>query len=267
MFNRLIDGGYLSWMYGTSAGSYGNWDQARFEYRDDLIILDHPAALHRELLFPEYKLRRKNRSKEDPERQRLRKRVGEFQELLREDPILHWDWEPGWEADDLLLYTWLMSGRNKEIVGVDKDYFQVPGIWPYLRNIHGDSILTEFSNVSRRFPRFCYPIRSPRQFLLAQVLLGDRSDGVPRILLPRDFPTYMRIRGSVAPFTAAYELFGSDALLNVLLLLMPNPGPQTDGGLSLLSELDEGSYWDHVVDGQRALVRVPAGALETLYPG
>jgi len=266
MFNRLVDGGYLSWMFGTSAGNYGNWDTVRFDFRDDLLILDHPAQLDREVLYPQYKSRRRLRAKEDPERQRLRKRVGEFQELLREDPIISWDWEPGWEADDLLLFTWLKSGRDKEVIGVDKDYLQVPGIWQFLRNIHGDHLLNEFSDVSRRFPRFCHPLQNPRDFLIAQVLLGDRSDGVPRILPPRDYLTYMRIRNSATPFTETYCLFGAPALLNIMLLVMPNPGPQIDGGLALLGELDQGIYWDHVMDGKRQLIRGLDGAMETFYP-
>jgi hypothetical protein len=251
-YTWLVDGGYLVWKYAPQP-LMGGWPLAKFGYTNCLVMLDHRSCYRQEVYFPAYKARRKQRNASDPERALKAEKARRLTSMIIEDPTVPSAYSPGCEADDLIALHYLLYPDQLEgILAVDKDYLQLPGIWkllvremPDVRTWEGPPWAT-----LDRFPQYGGPVTCAKDFFLLQVLFGDSSDSVPR-LLPKGWglttkALIQQIRECPWPLRQTYELFGERALLNIKLLAMPGvwllkePPPSPD---HLIGMLEDGSYW------------------------
>lgn len=226
----IVDGGYLSWVYGTNAQTMNGWSTgARMRYtrrQGALIVLDSSTS-ERKKFDPSYKSRREEKKHEDPERLKKAEHVKYLvTDVIKEDPSLTTLEHPGLEADDIvaLFVAHNLSGIKPPIrvIGADKDLLQLPKEWIKLERITGE--VATFNKYARRLPKTISPyIKSEGEVLLSLTLMGDKSDSIPRLIPPRDLGTFIRIVTSKSPFTAARECFGDRFLKNLYLAILPGP--------------------------------------------
>lgn len=226
---RIIDGGFLSWMYGTTRLMHNGWLSVRSSYsarHGNLILLDSDLSSRKDL-YPEYKQKRTLRRMEDPERQEKYDEVKRFKrEFLEPDPSLKcFSWK-GLEADDLVacIIACEMVELPLEVVGVDKDLLQLPRGTFNLALPNGS--ISTIERYANRLPKAIQEhVTEPRDVLLSLVLYGDKSDGIPR-LLPlgvNGLAEFNKIQESPRPFTAAYEAYGRPFITNCELAVLPGP--------------------------------------------
>lgn len=216
-YRLLIDAGYLSWIFGTKP-NWGGWLESRLKYRDSLMVLDSPHSV-RQAYYSDYKGKRKEKRDNDPEVAMRREWVSRFRDFIREDSIIPSIEMPGAEADDLVAMLWL-KGYGDAIIGIDKDFLQVPNI--RLMDAHGNH------HVHRKvFPKY---VRSPVRswaWVLCQSIFGDKSDSIPRLMPSNGFiarALWGRICRHSSPYDYCAELFGHSTLLqNLLMVLVPTP--------------------------------------------
>src|SRR5690606_20816099 len=199
-----LDGGYLSWVWGTKAGRTNSWNQARFKYHGTgLIIMDPPGELMRSAFDPDYKRRRRDKRKRSEFRQYRSELVNQFRETLREDPVVTVVEVPGYEADDIVALTWMNSPQEVSlwVVGVDKDFLQIPGLSDRMVDVHGQRTRDGWVYGSTRlFPQYAMRcINNSRDFIFAQVMLGDSSDSIPRLIPRNRQKEYEKLAKSEAP--------------------------------------------------------------------
>lgn len=210
----LVDGGYFSWIYGTAGRK--SWPLIRNEYsmkKGVLFLMDSPSSKRKEY-YPLYKSHRSE--KRDPIKHEL---VQTFQLILREDPSFRKFEVEGCEADDLLALL-ITSGYNLPVIGRDKDLLQIPGL--SLSTISGE--LVTFFDYSKKLSKRMIPlIRKPSDVLFSLVLLGDKSDDIPRLLPPRKIDLGVQLMSLPDPWSVARKLFGNDLLRNLWLAVLPGP--------------------------------------------
>lgn len=228
MKTTLIDGGYLSWSYGVSPERHEYWKNNSSMYHwnttGHLFLMDGVSEGHRIQFEPTYKLRRRVKRSEDPDWQQRTQSVIQFRvELLYPDENLRFMKIEGFEADDLIaLLAHCNPGPEPlRVVGVDKDLLQL-GPLVDVRRLDGTRVsIQDFCN---RLPtglgRY---LKTPRQLLLTLAIFGDKSDGIPRLLAPRDMATLLGIYHHQKPFTRAYEIFGDAFIKNLYLTILPGP--------------------------------------------
>lgn len=248
-YRTIVDGGYLSWMYGTRPGTEEEWKRVRgwySIYNQTIVALDHSTSYRHEL-DAAYKSRRVERRRLDPAKVETRARVHEFtrRELLNGYQIQTLAW-PGLEADDLvaLLVTQMLQ-QPVSVVGVDKDLLQLPFTSINLHRVNDDRVTIE--NFASRLPRALQPyVRRGRDVLLCLALMGDRSDSVVRLTPRRDFRQMIELLHHPRPFRQASRWFGQlDVGRNVYLTALPGPWvyypyPTME---QVLDELDDGHWW------------------------
>ena len=83
----------------------------------------------------------------------------------------------GCEADDIIS-CWNIFNPEEKIIGIDKDYFQLPNVYTMY---HHDFKEYHFCDAIDRLPIYIRKL-ADINFGLYQILLGDRADGIPRIL-------------------------------------------------------------------------------------
>jgi len=84
---KVIDGGYLTWVYGSQVWGFNSWNTARLNYVDDIWCMDSPNLI-REQEFPTYKEHRREKAAEDPEMAERKERVREFRDVIYSDPSI-----------------------------------------------------------------------------------------------------------------------------------------------------------------------------------
>ena len=247
LYKGAIDGGYLSWVFGTRPG-YGGWAVRRFDFQGYLLVMDGRQTW-RQQYYPEYKSRRRKKRREHPEQAARREKVLEFQGILRMDPVVPTASFPECEADDLLALLFL-QGRVPQVVAVDKDLYQVPRLRDQMVNHR----LEKSSREGRR-PQYARRPTTPHQFCLEQTLFGDRSDSVPRLLPSQGYTAKKLHRYILDPqdplreWIRGYKLYGEALLRNLYLILMPGPFLRKDWELlkgdpmQLMREVAQGTYW------------------------
>jgi len=249
-FPRLIDGGYLSWIFGTRP-SFGSWSTVRFSYRDSLLLMDSRESSRREG-FPAYKERRATKRKEDPKKKATRDRVMRFATMLREDPIVETIDYPGAEADDLVALFW-MAGHGKEgVIAVDKDLWQVPDLLEVMVGHHEEYASDRFAKWCKKIPKYTERPVEPWQFVLHQCLFGDRSDSIPRLLPSRKVTEARELYKKTwkGGLSAGMEVFGMPFIQNLHLILVPGPFLRIDyeqlkaSPVELMELVTTGEYWD-----------------------
>lgn len=244
-YDWLIDGGYLSWVFGTRP-EWGGWDTTKQKYTKSLIVLDSPHSL-RLAIYPDYKVKRVTKRREDNEWSFRREAVMGFRRYLRADSLVPTFEVPGAEADDIVAILW-MKGWGERVMAVDKDLLQVPGI--ILTNHHNEPMVHK----KRMFPNYVKLPTNPWGFALCQALFGDKSDSIPRLMPSNGYQSrdlWHRIKSDVDPLGCAYSLFGERFWVNLQLVLIPTPllRPEefifpANGRQQLFKALKNRSYWN-----------------------
>jgi hypothetical protein len=251
---NLVDGGYLSWIYGCKSGTQDEWETAAAWYshvRGNLILMDSNLSFRKEL-DQHYKSRRRERRDADPVKDEQRTEVHRFvTEVMKPNPHLTmFEW-PGLEADDLVALSVVMLARNSKdplpIVGVDKDLLQLPTPFARMRRINDEAITIQ--NYARRLPKALQPyVRRGRDVLLCLALMGDKSDSVIRLIPSRDFRQMIELLHLPRPFRQAARWFGEKEVgLNTFLTVLPAPWcfKPTPAPIDVMNLLDDGSWWQY----------------------
>lgn len=228
---KVVDGGYLSWCYGTTAQTVNGWSgSARLQFtarQGVLIVLDSDTS-ERTKFDPEYKSRRREKKAENPERQEKADHVRYLvRDVIMEDPLLSTVIYPGLEADDLvaLIAVRRLTGQPcpLKVIGADKDLLQIDPLLMTLERISGE--VGSIEKFSRRLPKAVQPyIRAPRDVLLTLALMGDKSDSVPRLIPPYHLEQFINImKNPGEAYYIARERFGQAFLKNLYLTVLPGP--------------------------------------------
>lgn len=217
----VLDGGYISWTYGSRRFSYFIWSQARLKYLGGVIFQDGNSILLRKQYFPDYKAHREERRNENPSRVITYEQVQNFKRLLDRDLEFTVVGVPGFEADDLIAAAALALGRI-QVIGGDKDLLQISQKRMQLEKIDG-TILT-LEHFMRRQPKTIWgSITDTWDVILTLSILGDKSDDIPRLLAPRKLDLLIKILNARRPFTISTKIFGEDFIRNLALTLLPGP--------------------------------------------
>lgn len=221
---KIIDGGYLSWVYGTKPSMHSSWTGGvRLEYgrKAKAIICLEGGNLWRNERFAAYKSKRKERTKEDPEKQKKRKHVMYFvKNYLAADPSLNTISVPGLEADDLVA-LFIMQVEKPLVTGVDKDLLQLPFDFT-LSDKDGQEVTREsYAKKGPKSLKNCFS--HPLDILLDLCLRGDRSDSIPRVLPRRAMKTAQKIFAHPRPFPDAKRRYGDQFVRNLELAVLPGP--------------------------------------------
>lgn len=225
----LVDGGYVSWIYGSSTHRYQSWvNSGRKTFirsHGAIFIMDHPVNARRQ--FTEtYKEKRVTRKMEDPDWIKKTALVEHFKaEFLMEDPSLDLLQCPGCEADDLIaaFISEHCLPEPLRVVGVDKDLLQL-GDWDTFQMIRMTRERMTISKYVTRLPIQVQPwIRQPEHILMALILLGDKSDSIARLIPPRELELFVQVLQAASPWKKAQSLFGEAFLTNLYLAILPGP--------------------------------------------
>ena len=249
---RLIDAGYFSWVYGTRP-QFGGWDTLRMSFKADLFCMDSPQSWRAEVVTRNYKGRRAERRELDPAAMARKEQVEVFRTILREDPLVRSIELEGYEADDLVAVAFLNSLYQNNpvdsIIAMDKDLVQVPGLWPKMQRTDGSYVFDSITGLPKRVPMYWGRSKTPRDVLLGQLLFGDKSDSIPRLVYKKDSSLVAALKRSEQPFTDLYEALGIPVLTSLWLLVIP-AAPLHDqwpvyerNYRKFLRDLDNGSYW------------------------
>lgn len=226
----IVDGGYLSWIYGSSYDRLNTWttdSRTKFsKAAGAIILLDSDRLSLRREFDKSYKERRVTRKTEDPVWIEKTRMVNEFKsEWIRPDPSLNTVLIEGLEADDLIALT-VSAGilpAPVKVIGVDKDLLQL-GDWDCFQMTRVTGERMTLSHFSAKFPKAAIPfIRDPRDVLLALTLMGDKSDSIERLIPPRRLDIFQEVMMNANPFRRAKILFGQDFLRNLYLAILPGP--------------------------------------------
>lgn len=244
---EIVDGGYLAWRYGLFSATA--WHSVRLGYRTALICMDSSTSA-RKAAIPGYKERRAQK-RADPSVAAKKEQVREFCGLLLDDPSLKTCFVDGMEADDLVAIHFLdyvaKLGQSEpcRIYAVDKDLLQVPGLWRFMHNLDNDRVFQRLH--LRTAPGYWPGYRNESDVLLAQMLFGDRSDSIPRLLDRYDRITAQLIWAHPNPFWRCAELWGSRVFDSLVQLLMPSPFLHVGWPLTLeelILEVQTTRYWN-----------------------
>lgn len=272
----LVDGGYLSWVYGTRSSMINAWSTAArplySRKRGAIILLDSEASF-RTQFYSQYKQRRRDRRAGDPKRQEQRDNVKWLvHEVIEPDPSLSCLKVHGLEADDLLtaFVTADLLPKPVRVIGVDKDLLQISERSMRMERISGEPV--RIAQFVRRMPKTLQGfITEPLDVLLALTLLGDDSDSVPRIIPPYQLDLAVSFFALPANrFSVAYSYFGELFLRNLYLTVLPGPWcfdpiPAPDDVLRRVTEFRYGwphmQYRSDLMDSFRSLVEADHDSL------
>lgn len=147
--------------------------------------------------------------------------VWELRRQVEQEQLLPLCSVEGLEADDLVA-CWNIFNPNDEIIGVDKDFFQLPNEPAiFYHNLKPFNIASFYD----KLPDYVQPL-ARKNFALYQILLGDVADNIPRLLAKG-----RQGKEQVAEALVAIEYgtlgewllstFGNAARINAGLVLLP----------------------------------------------
>lgn len=226
---KIVDGGYLSWVYGTDAHMRNGWTTSgrrMYSARSGhLIMIDSSQSFRKDFFFG-YKSKRAEKRAENEERRIKHESVKRFQnEVLLEDPSLSTIQFEGLEADDLVSLAVHFMDLPIEVVGIDKDLLQLPQNSIYLRRTNRtQATIKHFAEslpvTLREF------IREPDDILMCLTLMGDKSDSIPRLIPSRRLDLMIRIllrEDRRSRFEMAKDLYGPEFIRNFYVAVLPSP--------------------------------------------
>lgn len=202
-----VDLGYLT--FKLAFGGFESW-QHKYGSQVSIAAVDNKSK--RKELYPDYKKYR-NVGKDDVIRMvwNLRKQV-EQEKLL---PLCSIE---GLEADDLVA-CWDLFNPEDDIIGVDKDFFQIPNLSHTF--YHNMKAYTKYAAIEK-LPDYVQQL-AIENFALYQILLGDVADNIPRLLAKgkegKEQINYI-LHGGYLHFNLL-DLFGDKVKTNAALVLLP----------------------------------------------
>lgn len=215
MYN--VDGGYLT--FKLAFGGFETW-LAKHGNNVSMFAVDNKSK--RKELYPAYKQYR-NVGKDA-----VIQMVWELRKQVEQDAVLPLCSIEGLEADDLVA-CWYLFNKDDQIIGVDKDFFQLPGIEYVL--YHNTKEYTYVNTVSL-MPDYVQQL-AYRNFALYQILLGDVADNIPRLLA----------KGKLGKEQIAEVLVADDYdNLGDWLLMTFGEQVKINAGLVLLPYYEEGQF-------------------------
>lgn len=251
--HTIIDGGYLSWVYGSQPRFFRGWVQKRMSYLDDTLVMIDSRSSIRRSTYPAYKANRQERREKSETIYETYLRVKEFESLLRSDPALPTIEVEGFEADDLIAWFWLKHPTVRRVIAVDKDFLQVPQLTSRMVDAQ-EKPKNYLHSFLEKFPKGAGPRRTflPRDAIVLQVAFGDRSDNIPRLYPVGEVDKfYDRIWATPNPLISLVRLTSFEFVFtNLLLALIPSPFLREDyveiqrHPDYLLELATSGEYWD-----------------------
>lgn len=223
---RLIDGGYLSWVYGASSWGLQQWGNGAYQKyarkTGSLMLMDSKENV-RKAFDDTYKGHRAERLSQSQDRVDAKERVDLLRaEIFAEDPRVHTFEVEGLEADDLIaIFVHLRLIKNPvPVVGVDKDLLQLPVTHLALEDHRGKAV--RLPRFAASLPVMLQPlVKTPRDILLTLALYGDKSDNIPKIIgRSKELIPILR---SEYPFQRAHTLYGNLFLHNLWMVTLPFP--------------------------------------------
>lgn len=208
MFN--LDLGYLTFKL-----AFGSFDTWQAKYGSDVAIAAVDNKPKRKELYPAYKQYR-NVGKEE-----VIQMVWQLRKQIETDAVLPLCSIDGLEADDLVA-CWNLFNPKDKIVGVDKDFFQLPNVeYVYYHNMQPYSVIAAIGNL----PQYVQTLAS-RNFALYQILLGDVADNIPRLLAKgklgkEQIEEALQADDNGDLETYLLKTFGNQAKINAGLVLLP----------------------------------------------
>lgn len=205
MYN--VDGGYLSFKL-----AFGSWDYWELNNGIDVSILAWDSFTKRKEIFPEYKQHRKS---DDP----IIEDVRSLRETIYNTTTLPLCEVTGCEADDIVA-CWNLFNPHEKIIGIDKDFFQLPNVYTLL--FHDFS---EYHLANVKIPKYLEEL-ADKNFALYQMLIGDKADGIPRILSygkegKEQVQECLNAMENNNLGDTLYKLFDDKIILNARLILFP----------------------------------------------
>lgn len=264
--NRVVDAGYLSWLYGAKPEGLNAWNLAKFDFLKDLLVLDSEKSF-REEHWAEYKANR--RKPQSPDMELMKERVRKFRARLDRDWMLTTVKVDGLEADDVVAVLTLHAiAEEIHVIGVDKDYLQLPPYRLKMETLGGD--LATISNFRGHLPKTVRPqIKAPVDVLFTLALLGDTADNIPRLVKPyhlKDFNWVMEEEDLGKRIARATEFYGPEFARNMYLAVLPGPWVYSPvlSEEEVLERISKGTYYkQELADPIKAKV---LGAYYSWYP-
>jgi hypothetical protein len=244
----LIDGGYLSFIYGSRIQASSGWHMVKMKYANYLMLLDSGGVRQKE--YPLYKSRRGERRDLYPHMKETYERVKAFREILKNDPAINTAIIEGYEADDIIPLLFMKGIGAKRVIAQDKDFFMVPNL---------GNAMTDHTGVPQfyrglKLPKYAIAPNKPGTWALTQAVFGDKSDSIPRLLPSRrGYRELYNVLIRQAPnllsaFWNCYAEWGEQFVINLRLVLLPHPTlsmeDYDDMPNLLFEDLADGSYWD-----------------------
>jgi hypothetical protein len=205
-----VDLGYLTFKL-----AFGGFETWQAKHGKDVAIAAVDSKSVRKQLYPDYKKYR------NVDKDAVLEMVWSLRREVEEDKLLPLCQIDGLEADDLVA-CWSLFNSEDRIVGIDKDFFQLPNTeYVYYHSMKPYSVIDAIGNL----PQYVQSLAS-RNFALYQILLGDVADNIPRLLAKGK-----RGKEQIADVYAADMLgqlgdcllstFGEQAKINAGLVLLP----------------------------------------------
>lgn len=161
-----VDGGYLTFKL-----AFGGFDSWQMKHGSNVSIFAVDNKPKRRELYKDYK---KNRN---VGKELVVEMVHELRDRVDQEKLLPLCSIEGLEADDIVA-CWNIFNPDDDIIGVDKDFFQLPNVdQVYYHSLKPYS----FRDTVDKLPSFVQDL-AIKDFALYQMLLGDVADTIPRLL-------------------------------------------------------------------------------------
>lgn len=217
MFN--VDSGYLTFKL-----AFGGFDSWVMKYGSDVAMFAVDNKPKRKELYPQYKQYRNTAIN----KQAVVRMVWELRKRVETEAILPLCSIEGLEADDLVA-CWQLFNPQDVIVGVDKDFFQLPNLrYVYY---HTQKPYDKYALIEK-LPEYVSELVF-KNFALYQILLGDVADNIPRLLA----------KGKLGKEQVYHALYANDCgVLGEWLLSTYGEQVRINAGLVLLPYFEYGQF-------------------------
>lgn len=245
----IVDGGYLTWLYGSKPFARGNWPPQ--SVRGAILALDCLDDTFRKRRDDSYKANRIEKRFDNPDAYATWHRIRELRREVVEDPRLNCIRISGLEADDLIaLAAWKFATPKNWLVllAQDKDLLQIRGV-----NItDNQGVVVDLARFANRLPKAI--TREPltrEQIPLVLALMGDKSDNIPRLIGRGDLwqmSKILRHEKIADRYAEAYRVYGQQFLRNLYAVVLPDPHIFTFTRLDVLELLAERRWNEKLLD-------------------
>ena len=223
---KAIDGGYLSWIYGSDPRRWFSYQHKLSIFKDRLLLMDASGDNLRSVIYPAYKGQRLEKRSQSDEAQYRWLCVKRFRDCLEMDPRMRFVMVEGLEADDLIaLVSW--THGISDLYGQDKDLLQLEGL-RLIRNKEGTPVGLDhlFSRLPKGLGLGELPDYQEAVFRIPLLLamFGDSSDNIPRVVPKNQIKRAREVVHSRTPYWDAFEEYGPAFLDTLWLTALPYPG-------------------------------------------